>query len=337
MRILVVDDDVLIQRILQHTLTAAGHEVEIAGNGRAALEILRRGTCRVVISDWMMPEMDGLELCRRVRAQDSPGYVYIILLTSQEGSQNMIEARTAGADDFITKPVSPQELIVRLATAERTVVLESRDLVIFAMAKLAESRDPETGAHLERVRNYSRLLGEDLSRRPTYTAQVTPAMIKLLYLTTPLHDIGKVAIPDHVLLKPGRLSDREFEIMKTHTTMGAQTLEAALRDYPEATFLSMARDVAIGHHERWDGSGYPNRLAGEAIPLSARIMAVADVYDALTSKRVYKAAFTHDVAKAMIVKESGTHFDPALVESFLAAEAKFIEIYDRFAELREAA
>lgn len=153
-----------------------------------------------------------------------------------------------------------------------------------------------------------------------------------MYLTSPLHDIGKVGIPDSVLLKPGRLNDIEFDIMKTHTTLGAQTLDAAIRQFPGAKFLEMARDIALTHHERWSGGGYPNGLRGEEIPLAGRIMAIADVYDALTSKRVYKPAFTHEVAKSMIVQDSGKHFDPSLVEAFLACEAQFIKVRECYEE-----
>ena len=220
------------------------------------------------------------------------GYVYVMLLTSHDAREQRVAGRRAGADDFISKPFDSQELLARIETAERILSLETRDVAIFAMAKLAESRDPETGAHLERVRAYSRVLATHLSGLDKYRTEVNAEYIRLIYLTSPLHDIGKVGIPDCVLLKPGRLSDREFEIMKTHAALGAQTLEAALRQFPGVKFLQMARDIAAAHHERFDGSGYPNRLVGDAIPLCGRIVALADVYDAMTSRRVYKDAFT---------------------------------------------
>jgi putative two-component system response regulator len=285
-----------------------------------------------VISDWEMPGMSGLDLCRAIRARDYAGYIYTILLTGRDGSRDTVEGLSAGADDFITKPFNPAELAVRVGIGQRIIGLETRDLTIFAMARLAESRDPETGAHLERVRNYSRVLADALRGHERFAGEIDDAFVHLIYVTSPLHDIGKVAIPDGVLLKPGRLSDREFEIMKTHTTLGAQTLEAALRQHPEARFLRMARDIAATHHERLDGTGYPAGLAGDAIPLAGRIVAVADVYDALTSKRVYKGAYLHDVSKAIIEKEAGSHFDPAVVEAFLKREAEFVEIQRRYAE-----
>ena len=208
------------------------------------------------------------------------------------------------------------ELVARIGTAERVLSLETRDIAIFAMAKLAESRDPETGAHLERVRSYSRVIAQHLGGLDKFSKIITPEYARLIYLTSPLHDIGKVGIPDMVLLKPGRLSDREFEIMKTHTAIGAQTLDAALREFPNVDFLKMGRDIAASHHERVDGAGYPNKLAGEAIPLCGRIVALADVYDALTSRRVYKSAFSQDVARQMIISESGSHFDSDVVDVF---------------------
>jgi len=333
MRVLIVDDDELALEMLRNALEGAGHEVESASNGREALEALERNpACRLVVSDWEMPEMSGPQLCVAIRAGDFPSYIYVILLTSREGTQSIVQGLSAGADDFITKPFIPAELAVRLRTGERILSLEMRDLTIFAMAKLAESRDPESGAHLERVRNYSRLLAQQLSKLPKFKSEVDAGYVRLIYLTSPLHDIGKVAIPDCVLLKPGRLSDREFEIMKSHTTMGAETLDAALKQHPEAKFLRIAREIAASHHERWDGTGYPNALKGAAIPLCGRIVAVADVYDALTSKRVYKGAFSHDVARSVILEGAGSHFDPDIVAAFTACETQLINTQTRFTE-----
>ncbi|HEY8751871.1 MAG TPA: HD domain-containing phosphohydrolase [Tepidisphaeraceae bacterium] len=332
MRILIADDDPIALEMLRHALTRAGYEVETASNGIEAMEIVARGACRLVISDWTMPEMDGLELCRRIRNSDAGGYIYLILLTARNSSNDTIEGLSAGADDLIPKPFNPPELLLRVQIGERILSLETRDVTIFALAKLAESRDPETGAHLERVCNYSRLLAQYLATRGTFGEEINSGYVRLIFQTSPLHDIGKVAIPDCVLLKPGRLSDREFEIMKSHTTLGAQTLDAALRQHPEARFLRMARNIAATHHERFDGTGYPAGLKGRDIPLCGRIVSVADVYDALTTKRVYKNAFAHDVAKAMIIDERGTHFDPEIVDAFLACEQQFLDIRERYAD-----
>lgn len=332
MRILIVDDNKIALLTLQNALVQSGYEVVTASDGQQALAILRGGSCRLVISDWEMPHMDGIELCRAIRSQDLLGYVYVILLTAHNLPEEKVEGLRAGADDFIAKPFNPSELIARVQTAERILSLETRDVAIFAMARLAESRDPETGAHLERVRSYSRVLAQHLSGVEKFRAEINAEYIRLIYLTSPLHDIGKVGIPDCVLLKPGRLSDNEFEIMKTHATLGAETLDAALRQFPGVKFLEMGRDIAASHHERFDGTGYPRGLRGTSIPLCARIVALADVYDALTSKRVYKDAFCHQVARSIIVNESGTQFDPDIVDAFVQNEARFIAIRSQFAE-----
>lgn len=332
MRILTVDDDVVALEMLRSVLAENGYEVDSAHDGQEALEMLQRGEHRMVISDWEMPRMTGLELCQAVRRADAAGYVYFILVTSHDSTQDVVKGLSCGADDFIRKPFCPAELAVRVRAGERIVSLETRDLALFALAKLAESRDPETGAHLERVRGYSRVLAEQLGTLARYKDIIDPAFVRLIYLTSPLHDIGKVGIPDTVLLKPGRLSDREFEIMKSHTSLGADTLGAALRMFPGARFLRMARDIAASHHERFDGTGYPAGLVGEDIPLAARIVALADVYDALTSKRVYKGPFSHEVAKSIIVADSGTHFDPDIVTAFLSREAQFMELQEQLAD-----
>jgi putative two-component system response regulator len=332
MRVLIVDDSPVALLALQSALTGAGYEVSTAFNGREALKVLQREPCRLVISDWEMPEMDGLQLCREIRMDDQPGYIYFILLTSHDTPNETVEGLSAGADDFMSKPYNVAELLARVGTAERVLSLETRDVAIFAMAKVAESRDRETGAHLERVRSYSRVLTQYLAGTDKFRGRITAEYIRLIYQTSPLHDIGKVAIPDAVLLKPGKLTTEEFEVMKTHTTVGAQTLDAAVQQFPGVRFLEMARDIALTHHEWFDGSGYPGGLAAEHIPLCGRIVALADVYDALISKRVYKPEFDHDRTKSIIFKEAGTHFDPDITAAFAATDAQFQAIHERFAE-----
>ncbi len=332
MQILIVDDNDIALEALRHALHGDGHKTIVAHNGQEALDIVRDNVCRLVISDWMMPVMDGVELCKQIRRSDLSGYVYFILLTSKESADGVVDGLSAGADDFIHKPFDPAELLVRVRAGERILSLETRDVAIFAMAKLAESRDSETGEHLERMRSYSRILARHLVTYGTAHEQVSADFARLIYLTSPLHDIGKVGIPDTVLLKPGRLSDREFEIMKTHTTIGAETLDAAVREYPGVAYLRFARDIALTHHERFDGSGYPTALSDFDIPLGGRVVALADVYDALTSKRVYKPAFAHDVARSMIIEESGKHFDPVVVEAFRQNEEEFLKTRDRFSK-----
>jgi len=324
--VLVVEDDIISAEMLVNSLRGFGYQVNVAVNGREALDLMRTGRYRLVVSDWEMPEMGGLELCREIRSRQWSSYIYIILLTSYAGVQKVVEGLNSGADDFLTKPFHPEEIRVRLRTVERLLTLESRDLTIFALAKLTESRDVETGAHVERMREYCRLLAEELSRWSRYRHLVDGEYVQLLYLTSPLHDIGKVGIPDSILLKPGKLTPEEFEVMKQHTVIGWRTLEAAARAHPEAQFLIMAREIALTHHERYDGKGYPKGLAGEAIPLCGRITGLADVYDALTSKRIYKSAIDHEKARLIIVQGRGTQFDPDVVRAFLNRENDFLAV-----------
>jgi putative two-component system response regulator len=332
MRVLIAEDDIVTALMLQYCLEQFGYEVTTVDDGLKALELVRTGQYRLVISDWSMPKMTGVELCRQIRKRPSSGYTYVILLTSHNGTNSVVEGLEAGADDFITKPFQPAELQVRLRAGERILSLESRDVTIFVLAKLADSRDPETGAHLDRIREYCRVLSEYLLEQGPYVNEIDGDYVRSVYLSSPLHDIGKVGIPDHVLLKPGRLTAEEFEIMKRHALIGWETLDAAVRSHPEAEFLRMARDIAGSHHEKFDGSGYPLGLQGEQIPLCGRIVALADVYDALTTKRVYKPAFSHERARTIIVEESGQHFDPAIVAAFLKCESQFAAIRQRFAD-----
>ena len=226
MQILIADDDFIALELLRNALEESGFEVTTARDGREALDLFERGRFRLVITDWEMPRMTGLELCRAVRERSDHGYVYQILLTSHATSEDIVEGMSAGADDFIVKPFKMAELLVRVRAGQRILSLETRELVIFAMAKLAESRDPETGKHLERVQRYARLLCLQLAHESKYSSEIDHEFIRHVYQTSPLHDIGKVGIPDTVLLKPGRLSDDQFEIMKTHTLIGAETLDA---------------------------------------------------------------------------------------------------------------
>jgi putative two-component system response regulator len=330
MLVLVVDDDPVTSEIIVEDLRQFGYDVVAASNGREAFNLIRTGQFHLVVSDWQMPEMSGLELCREIRKRQWSGYIYVILLTSRSGVENVVCGLNAGADDFLTKPFHGQELRMRLRTGERILALESRDLVIFAMAKLAEFRDKDTGTHLERMREYSRILADELSRWPKYSTVVDGDYVQLIYLTSPLHDIGKVGIPDSVLLKPARLTPEEFELMKQHTVIGGNTLRAVAEGSPTAQFLVMAQDIAMTHHERFDGNGYPNGLAGKQIPLCGRIVALADVYDAMRSKRVYKSAFSHETARNTIVQETGKHFDPEVVQAFLNREEEFIAVAEQF-------
>jgi putative two-component system response regulator len=332
MRVLVAEDDCISAEILSNMLEKFGYEVTLARDGREAFELIRTGRFQLVVSDWEMPIISGSELCRLIRQRKCSGYIYVILLTSHGGVHNVVQGLDAGADDFLTKPYQAEELRLRLRTGERILSLESRDMMIFTLAKLAETRDRATGMHLDRIREYCRILAEDLSQREKYREIVDGDYVQLLYLTSPLHDIGKVGIPDEVLLKPGRLTPEEYSLMQQHTIIGGNTLQAAANAHPETQFLAMARDIAMTHHERYDGKGYPHGLAGEEIPLAGRITALADVYDALTSERVYKSAYSHETSRAIILDGRGTQFDPNVVDAFIRCEKDFIATHQQFME-----
>jgi putative two-component system response regulator len=328
-KILIADDDPAGLLMLGDVLREMGYDVVEAHDGREAYELTCSSDVRLVISDWQMPEMSGVQLCERIRQRPLSSYVYFILLTSLDRAEYLVEGLQAGADDFLSKPFNPDELRVRLRTAERLVSLESRDVTIFALAKLAESRDSETGAHLERMREYCRLLAEDLATTPRYRQIIDADYVRMIYLASPLHDIGKVGIPDNILLKPGKLTPDEFEIMKQHVAIGGETLEAAIQSHRSAAFLRFASDIVWSHHEKYNGRGYPRCLSGEDIPLCGRIVSLADVYDALTTKRVYKPEFTHQQARDIIVAGRGSDFDPGVVDAFLRKEHEFVAVHRR--------
>ena len=327
MKALVVDDDPITLTLLRDSLKYLGYDVYTASNGLEALKILDQEQCRLVILDWVMPEMDGIAVCKAIREKAIGGYVYIVLLTSKSGTTNIVEGYAAGADDFMSKPFEPAELNSRLRTARRILSLESRDAIIFALSRLAESRDPENFPHVERARRFAQTLTRELASSGAFPNEIDGEFIRLIYLTSPLHDIGEIGIPDHILLKPGRLTEEEYDVIKKHTIQGAKTLEEALKDFPEARFLRMAYEIVLNHHERYDGKGYPAGLAGEDIPLSARIYALADAYDAMVSKRVYKESMSFEVARKIVEKESAKQFDPKIVEAFLRCEDTLRKIY----------
>lgn len=219
--------------------------------------------------------------------------------------------------------VSEMMEAIKQRTAE---IVETRDVTVFALAKLSESRDPETGAHLERMRAYAQILGEQLAAEGPYTDQIDERYLEDLYRSSPLHDIGKVGIPDAILLKPGRLSAAEFDIMKAHALIGSEALETVTKHGKSAGFLAMAVDITKRHHERFDGTGYPDGLSGQDIPLSSRIVGLADVYDALTSVRIYRSALAPEVSRSMIEQDRGKHFDPVIVDAFIARWEDFLNV-----------
>lgn len=330
-QLLIVHHDLPVAEAHARLCTAEGFDVRVAPDAATARTILESDpSLRLVVASWTLGDEDGLALCRWVRRVRPANYTYFVVITLRTGSDAVIEGLASGVDEFLTAPIAPLELLMRLRIGQRLVELETRDSLIFALAKLAESRDPDTGLHLERVSRYCELLAADLLQQGT--PDVDQEFVTLVTLTSSLHDIGKVGIPDGVLLKPDRLTPEEMTVMRSHAAIGAQTLDVALARSPSARFLKLARDIARSHHERWDGAGYPDRLAADAIPLAARIMSVADVYDALTSRRIYKPAMTHDEAARMLREGAGSQFDPLVVASFERCEGAFKAVRDELQE-----
>lgn len=370
-RILVVDDLVENTLILEGFLEPKGFAVTVTHNGEAALRSVEESLPDMILLDLMMPGMNGFEVCRRLKKDPRTRHIPVIVLTGMSDRESNVKAVEAGADDFLHKPFDSALLDARIRSSLRSkalqdqIILYQRQLeesneglerrvlertaqlnrtqlvVVFSLAKLAESRDTETGEHLERMRSYARELALELLAWPPYQGVITEAFVAELYQSCPLHDIGKVGIPDQILLKPGKLSRDEFDVMKTHTTIGGDTLKAADLEAGGNSFLTMGRDIAHFHHEKWDGTGYPHGLKGTDIPLPARICALADVYDALTSRRPYKEAMSHEKSKAIILEGCGIHFDRDVVNAFLAREQDFIRIrtsyqdYGRPSKLQE--
>jgi len=354
--ILVVDDSPDSLELISTELMKY-YEVHVATDGARCLELARRvRRPDLILLDVMMPGMDGYEVCRRLKANPDTADIPVLFLSGKAASDDERIGLEIGAEDYLAKPVNPAVMLARIRAhlrlkaaadylrdqnsfLEREVARRVReisavqDITIYAMATLAETRDNETGNHIRRTQNYVISLATKLAESPNYAAQLPRQEIELLYKSAPLHDIGKIGIPDRILLKPGRLTPEEFDIMKTHAAIGRESIEAAetLVSMPDS-FLRFAKEIAGSHHEKWDGSGYPEGLAEEAIPLSARLMALADVYDALISKRVYKEAFTHEVARNIILQGRGTHFDPAVIDAFIAVEQDFIDIAKRFSD-----
>ncbi|QTA90074.1 HD domain-containing phosphohydrolase [Desulfonema magnum] len=327
-KVLVTDDDMAQRLLLRACLETDGYEVWEAEDGSEAVDKLAsEPDIRLLLTDLNMPKMDGYELIRTIREKELR-YTYIIILTSMNDRESLLRGLSVGADDYLTKPVFPDELKLRLRGGTRLLKLESQDLLIFSMAKLAEYRSQETGFHLERVSHYTRLIARDISKNHP-ELRLSLSMADEIGMVSSLHDIGKVAIPDRILHKPGRLTLEECSVMKTHTTIGGEIIKD-IYDMTGSLYLWLAHEIAMYHHERWDGRGYPLGLAGEDIPISGRIMALADVYDALNSKRCYKDPFPYEKVRGIILQERGHHFDPKVVDAFLRQEDACLAIKQRF-------
>jgi putative two-component system response regulator len=352
--VLVVDDTPANLTLLAQVLNK-DYQVKIAISGRRALEIAGRSPPDVIVLDVMMAELDGYEVCRRLKADPALADVPVLFLTALTKPEDETQGFRVGGADFIHKPFNPETVLARVATQLKLKVARDvlrdrnahldrelerrrreaerlRETTLFLMLGLAEFRDNETANHIRRTEEYVRTLATWYAARPGAPADLTPETIDELAKAAPLHDIGKVAIRDAILLKDGPLSAEEWVKMKTHTVRGAELLQKAIDrlDHDAGPMLRFAKQIARHHHERWDGSGYPDGLAGEAIPLAARLMAVADVYDALTTTRPYKPAWDHAAAMACIVEGAGRHFDPVLVDGLLACEPAFVEIATQY-------
>lgn len=358
--ILVVDDNHLNRDLLMQRLARDGHHVLQAANGLEALQILRDVPVDLVLLDIMMPVMDGYQALSEIKNDQRLCHIPVIIITAFDETEGAVRCIEQGAEDYVGKPFNAILLRARVRASlekkrlhdlqqrhreqiehhnrnlEGRVEQQVREIssaqlgAIFAMSKLAESKDPETGEHLERMREYCRTLSQELARLDKYQDLITQTFQDNIYAASPLHDIGKVGIPDNILLKPGGLNDDEWVIMKRHPLIGGETLRAVDRQYPGNEFIRTGIEIAESHHEKWNGGGYPRGLAGEQIPLVARILALGDVYDALTSKRCYKEKFSHEKSRSIIIEEAGSHFDPDVVEAFLNREDEFMRIRDHF-------
>jgi putative two-component system response regulator len=354
--ILVIDDTPENLSLMQSLLREL-YKLKGANNGERGLELaLADPPPDLILLDIMMPGMDGYEVCKRLKADAKTRDIPVIFLTARSELEDEEQGFALGAVDYITKPISPSICLARIRThltlkatadflRDKTVFLETevakrtrelnaiQDVTILAMASLAETRDADTGNHIRRTQHYVRALAWKLSTHPRFRDYLNVATITLLYKSAPLHDIGKVGIPDRILLKKGRLTVDEFEIMKTHTTLGRDAIAHAEQALGlEVEFLTMAKEIAFAHQEKWDGSGYPLGLSGDKIPISARLMAVADVYDALISRRVYKEPMPHADAVEIIKIASGQHFDPDIAEAFVQIQQQFYAIALTYAD-----
>jgi len=333
------------------------YRVKAANNGEKALSIARTAPSPdLILLDVMMPGLSGHDVIRALKQDVTTRNIPVIFLTAMSSVEDEKIGLDLGAVDYITKPVSPPILLARVAThlqikaaadflRDKSAYLESevarrtrqisaiQDVTVLAMASLAETRDNETGNHIRRTQHYVRILAEKLKEHPRFCGFLTDEVIEQIFKSAPLHDIGKVGIPDCVLLKPGPFLPEEFEIMKTHTTLGRDAIVHAEKQLGmQVDFLSFAKEIAYSHQEKWDGSGYPEGLRGEEIPVSARLMAVADVYDALISKRVYKGSMPHEEAVKIMLEGRGTHFDPDIIDALLEMQDEFETICARFAD-----
>lgn len=353
--VILIVDDTPDNIALLTGLLKEKYRVIVATNGLRALEIVQNGLCPdLILLDVLMPTLDGYQTCERLKSNPDTVDIPVIFLTSKNEVSDEEVGFNLGAVDYITKPISPPIVLARIGThlalsrarkllqdqnrhLEQLVEERTRDLVrtqdatLVAMASLAETRDNETGNHIRRTQHYVALLAIALQKHDRFSDFLTEEIITLLYKTAPLHDIGKVGVPDSILLKHGKLTPEEFEVMKRHTVYGRDVILAVEANLGRSTeFLRLAHEIAYSHQEKWDGSGYPEGLSGEDIPIAGRLMAVADVYDALISTRPYKRAYSHTETIEFMKQGRGKDFDPDILDAFLRIEDEFRVIAERF-------
>jgi putative two-component system response regulator len=346
-----VVDDTPANLMLLSGLLAPSYRVQLAPSGAKALELARRQSPDLIVLDIMMPDLDGYEVCRRLKADAATRHIPVLFLSALNQAEDETRGFECGAADFIHKPFNATTVLARVATqlqakswrdaldqrnhwlqtelqARLAEVDQLRDATLHVMVSFAEFRDEETGYHVRRTQEYVRTLAQWLTQQPGSGVRLSDEDIDHIAKSAPLHDIGKVAIPDNILLKPGRLTPEEMTVMRTHSMKGWEMLRRAAERMGQqgSLFLHYGMEIARHHHERWDGAGYPDGLAGQAIPLSARLMAVADVYDALISRRPYKEPMSHEAARAYIEAHSGGHFDPQIVQALVARHAELQRI-----------
>jgi putative two-component system response regulator len=347
---MVIDDVDANIGILVDTL-GSDYRVSVAMDGASALEDISKKPPDLILLDIMMPGMDGYEVCQELKSDKTTRDIPVIFLTALTEESNEAKGLALGAVDYITKPFNTELVRSRVnnhlelklhrdhleeLVKERTKeLLLTQEVTIESMGTLAEFRDSETGGHIKRTQNYVKCLTRYLQTNSKYKSILNSKSTELMYKSAPLHDIGKVGIPDHILLKPGKLTDVEFEEMKQHTVYGRNTIMISEKKLGKDSFLKCARRMAFSHHEKWNGSGYPQGLIGESIPISGRLMAVADVYDALVSKRTYKPSFPHSKAVSTILEGKGIHFDPDIVDAFENRSEAFRKIALEFADYTE--
>jgi putative two-component system response regulator len=350
-KIVLVDDTTASLQVLRETLDGCGYKLFIAKDGASALSIVQKVQPDLILLDILLPDMDGYEVCRRLKLDETTRRIPVIFLTALADAADESKGLSLGAVDYVAKPFAPELVRARVRNhlelkqyrdrLEELVKQRTRELqltqavMIESLATLAEYRDPETGGHIKRTQNYVRALAVHLKDHPRFRGELTDEIIELLYLSAPLHDVGKVAVRDHILLKAGRLDEEEFHEMQKHTTYGHEALRVTEEKLGKSTFLRLAREIAYTHQEKWDGSGYPRGLKAEEIPVSGRLMALADVYDALISKRVYKPPLPHDEAVRIIREGRGRHFDPDVADAFLELQVVFRNIALTYADFDE--